>query len=83
MGALRPKFLGGYSGTRTPTKWGAKEGVRFFFQWKTKKKMEKIFCTFCKKIFQGFQNCFFFFHSSLKTEEVLFFYIYIYIFVYI
>ena len=36
-----------------------------------------------QEIFQGFQNCFFF-HSSIKTEEVLFFfYIYLYIYIYI
>ena len=34
------------------------------------------------EIFQEFQN-YFFFHSSIKTEEVLFFYIYIYIYLYI
>ena len=45
--------------------------------------MEKIFCTFCRKSFKDSKTVFF--HSSIKTEEVLFFYIYIYkyIFVYI
>ena len=34
-----------------------------------------------QEIFQGFQNCFLF-HSSIKTEELLLFYIYIYIYLY-
>ena len=44
--------------------------------------MEKILCTFCRKSFKDSKTVFFF-HSSIKTEEVLFFYIYTYIFVYI
>ena len=44
--------------------------------------MEKIFCIFCRKSFKDSKTVFFF-HSSIKTEEVLFIYIYIFIFVYI
>ena len=44
--------------------------------------MEKIFCTFCRKSFKDSKTVFFF-HSSIKTEEVLFFYTYIYIYIYI
>ena len=44
--------------------------------------MEGIFCTFCRKSFKDSKTVFFF-HSSIKTEEVLFFYIYIYICLYI
>ena len=43
--------------------------------------MEKIFCTFCKKSFKNSKTVFF--HSSIKTEEVLFFYIYIFIYIYL
>ena len=44
--------------------------------------MEKIFCKFCRKSFKDSKTVFFF-HSSIKTEEVLFFYIYIYKYLYI
>ena len=43
--------------------------------------MEKIFCTFCRKSFKDSKTVFFF-HSSIKTEEDIFF-IYIYINIYI
>ena len=79
-----PNFQGA-TGTRTPPKWGAKGGVSFFFrfQQKTKKKMGKIFCTFCRKSFKDSETVFFF-YSIIKTEEVLFsIYINIYIYLYI
>ena len=66
---------------------GGQRGGRFFFVFNRKRKRKwKIFCTFCRKSFKDSKTVFFF-HSSIKTEEVLFFYIYIYkylhIFVYI
>ena len=63
----------------------AKEGgfVFFFvFNRKQKRKWKKIFCTFCRKSFKDSKTVFFS-HSSIKTDEVLFFYIYIYINIYI
>ena len=58
-------------------------GVRFFFSFsiENEKKMEKIFCTFCRKSFTDSKTVIF--HSSIKIEEVLFFYIYINIYIYI
>ena len=57
-------------------------GVRFFpFSIENEKENGKNILYILYEIFQGFQNCFFF-HSSMKTEEVLFFYIYIYIYLY-
>ena len=44
------------------------------------KKMEKQFRTFCGKSFKDSKTVFFF-HSSIKTEGVLFFYIYMYIYI--
>ena len=44
--------------------------------------MEKIFYTFCRKSFKDSKTVFFF-HSSIKTEEVLFFYIYKYLYIYL
>ena len=45
--------------------------------------MEKIFFTFCRKSFKDSKTVLFF-HSSMKTEEVLFYiYIYVYIYLYI
>ena len=44
--------------------------------------MGKKFRTFCRKFFQGFQNCLCF-YSSIKTEGVLFFFIYIAIYIYL
>ena len=44
--------------------------------------MEKYFVHFVENILR-IPKLFFFFHSSIKTEEVLFFYIYIYIYLYI
>ena len=78
----------GASGTRTPPKWWAKggdkgEGVRFFpFSIENEKENGKIFCTFCRKSFKDSKTVFFF-HSSIKTEEVLLFYIYKYIYIYV
>ena len=43
--------------------------------------MEIIFCTFCRKSFKDSKTVFF--YSSIKTDEVLFFYIYIYIYTYL
>ena len=41
--------------------------------------MEKKFCIYiCRKSFKDSKTVFF--HSSIKTEEVLFFYIYLYIY---
>ena len=76
-----PNFLGA-SGTRTPQKWGAKV---FFFSFSIENKKRKW-----KKYVVHFVGNpsripkLFFFHASIKTEEVLFFlYIYIYIFIYL
>ena len=66
MGALRPKFFRGLAALEPPQKWGAKgrtkgEGFVFFrFRQKKKKKMEKIFCTFCRKSFKDSKTVFFF-----------------------
>ena len=57
-------------------------GVRvFLFSIENEKENGKNMLNVLLEIFQGFQNCFF--HSSIKNEEVLFFYIYIYIYIYI
>ena len=64
---------------------GGKKGggsLFFLFSIENEKENEKIFCTFCRKSFKDSKTVFFF-HSSIKTEEVLFFYIYIYIYIYI
>ena len=56
--------------------------VHYFFSFsiENEKENEKIFCTFRRKSFKDSKTVFF--HSSIKTEEVLFFFIYIYIFIY-
>ena len=70
LAALEPPQNGGKRGA----KWGG--GFVFLFVFNRKrKKMEKIFCTFCRKSFKGSKTVFFS-HYSIKTEEVLFFYIY-------
>ena len=59
------------------------EGVCFFlFSIENQKENGKNILYILYEIFQGFQNCFFF-HSTIKTEEVLFFIIYIYLYIYI
>ena len=64
-----------------PPKIGGQRGGFFSFSIENEKKMEKIFCKFCKKSFKDSKTVFI--HSSIKTEKVLFFYIYIYIYIYI
>ena len=63
-------------------KEGAKEGVGFFFIFnrKPKRKWKKYVVHFVKNLSRILS---FFFHSSIKTEEVLFFYIYIYTYIFI
>ena len=58
-------------------------GFHFFFVFnrKRKRKWKKYFVHFVGNLSRIPKL--FFFHSSIKTEKVLFFYIYIYIFVYI
>ena len=57
-------------------------GVPFFsFSIENEKENGKIFCTFCRKSFKDSITVFF--HSSIKTEELLFYYIYINIYIYL
>ena len=66
-----------------PRQNGGQRGGHFFsFSIENEKEMERIFCTFCRKSSKDSKTVFFF-HSSIKTEEVLFVYIYIYIYIYI
>ena len=85
MGALRPKFLGGQRHQNPPPKWGAMGGGILFFSFSIENEIEngkKYFVHFVGNLLRIPKL--FFFHSSIKTEEVLFFiYIYIYIFIYI
>ena len=77
MGDYVPNFQGA-SGTRAPQNGGQRGGSFFSFSIENGKNILYIL----QEIFQRLQNCFFF-HSSIKTEEVLFFiYIYIYIYIY-
>ena len=64
-------------------KGGAKGGgiVFFSFSIENEKENGKIFCTFCRKSFEDSKTVFF--HSSIKTEKVLFFYMYIFIYIYL
>ena len=82
-GGIASQIFRGLAALEPSQNGGQRGRVSFFsvFKKKTKKKMEKIFCTFCRISFKDSKTVFF--HSSIKTEEVLFFYIYIYIFVYI
>ena len=74
------ELFGIYKMEIPPKKMGGKEGggfVFFFvFNRKRKIKWKKIFS---RKSFRDSKTVFFF-HSSIKTEEVLFFYIYLYIY---
>ena len=74
-----PNFYGA-SGTRTPQKWrekgGAKGGfVLFVFNRKRKGKWKKYFVDFVGNLSRIPKL--FFFHSSIKNEDVLLLYIYI------
>ena len=61
---------------------GKRGGVRFFvFNRKRKRKLKKYFVHFVGNL-SGIPKLFFF-HSSIKTEEVLFFYIYIYLYIFV
>ena len=63
---------------------GAKGGgfVFFVFNRKRKRKWKKYFVHFVGNL-SRIPKLIFFFHSSIKTEEVLFFYIYINIYIYL
>ena len=52
-----------------------------FFSIENEKENEKICCTFCWKSFKDSKTVFF--HSSIKTEEVLFFFVHIYSYIYL
>ena len=90
MGASHPKFLGGYiAALKPPQNRGKMEGkggggVRFFpFSIENEKENGKKYFVHFVVNLSRIPKLFFFFHSSIKTEEVLFFYIYIYINIYI
>ena len=63
-------------------KWREKGGVFISFSIENEKENGKNICTFCRKSFKDSKTDFFF-HCSLKTEDVLFLYIYKYIYIYI
>ena len=77
-GGITSKIFRELAALEPPPKWGGQRGGSLFFFVFNRKRKWKNILYILKEIFQGFQNCFF--HSSIKTEEVLFF-IHIYIFV--
>ena len=82
MGGIAPQIFRGLAALEPPKMGGKGEGFVFsIFNRKRKRKWKKYFVHFVGNLSRIPKL--FFFHSSMKTEEVLFLNIYIYIYVYI
>ena len=76
---ITSQIFRGLAALELPQNRGQRVFFFFSFSIEMKKKMEKIFFTFYSKSFKD-SKTFFSFHSSIKTVEVLFFFIYLYIY---